>query len=292
MAEFMDGILIIDKPKGITSHDVVSSVRRIALTRKVGHAGTLDPFATGVLVVGFNQGTKALTFLTGDEKEYEATLRLGIETDTLDRDGRVLTETPCPDISYEYVEKVLNSFVGRQEQIPPKFSAIKKDGVPFYKLARKGVDFEVPAREIEIYGMTLLNLALPDISFRVRCSSGTYVRSLARDIGIKIGCGGHLEALRRVRSGRFTIGMAVPLDRLKEMGDSWSEEAIGLREALSLSEVEIDSEKAGMIRMGKTLILDETTSGGMFMLTYNKELVAVAEAGENRKLHLLRVFNP
>lgn len=288
----MDGILVIDKPKGITSHDVVSSVRRIALTRKVGHAGTLDPFATGVLVAGFNQGTKALTFLTGDEKEYEATLRLGIETDTLDRDGRIVKEATCPDISYEYVEKVLNSFVGRQEQIPPKFSAIKKDGVPFYKLARKGVDFEVPAREIEIYGMTLLSLALPDISFRVRCSSGTYVRSLARDIGIKIGCGGHLEALRRVRSGRFTIGMAVPLDRLKEMGSSWSEVAVGLREALSLPEVEIDSEKAGMIRMGKSLTLDETTSGGMFMLTYNKELVAVAEAGEDRKLHLLRVFNP
>ncbi|HLB05784.1 MAG TPA: tRNA pseudouridine(55) synthase TruB [Thermodesulfobacteriota bacterium] len=297
MAEFMDGILVIDKPKGITSHDVVSSVRRVALTRKVGHAGTLDPFATGVLVVGFNQGTKALTFLTGDEKEYEATLRLGIETDTLDRDGRIVKEATCPDISYEYMEKVLNSFMGRQAQIPPKFSAIKKDGVPFYKLARKGVDFEVPAREIEIYGMTLLNLALPDISFRVRCSSGTYVRSLARDIGIKIGCGGHLEALRRVRSGRFTIDMAVPLDRLKEMGNSWSEVAVGLREALSLPEVDVDQPKAGMIRMGKELTLDDVIPGGiisvgMFMLTYNKELVAVAEAGENRKLHLLRVFNP
>lgn len=288
----MDGILVIDKPAGLTSHDVVNSVRRIAGTRKVGHAGTLDPFATGVLVVGVGQGTKAITFLKEDDKEYEATLRLGVETDTLDRDGRVIRETRCPDISYEYVEKLLNSFVGRQDQVPPRFAAIKKDGIPLYKLARKGLDFEVPPRAIEIFGITLLSIDLPQVSFRVRCSSGTYIRSLARDIGIKIGCGGYLESLRRLRSGRFGIEKAIPLEKMKGMGNRWHEAAIGLRDALPLFEITVNPEKAEMVRMGKEFFLEEAVPTGMFMLTCNKELVAVAELVEGRKVHLLRVFNP
>lgn len=293
----MDGILVIDKPEGLTSHDVVNSVRRIALTRKVGHAGTLDPFATGVLVVGFNQGTKVLPFLQEEEKEYEATVRLGIETDTLDRDGKVLKETTCPDVGYEEIKKILVSFVGRQSQLPPKYSAIKKNGVPLYKLSRKGLDVEVLPREIEIYGITLRKLELPDVSFAVRCSTGTYVRSLARDIGLKIGCGGYLERLRRLRSGKFGMEKAVPLSRLKDMGERWQDMAIGLRDALSLPEIGIDYELAEMIRMGRGLTVEAigyagSVPVGRFMLTCNKGLVAVAEEGEGRKLHLIRVFNP
>ena len=293
----MDGILVIDKPEGLTSHDVVNSVRRIAGTKKVGHAGTLDPFATGVLIVGVNQGTKALTFLKEDDKEYEATLMLGAETDTLDRDGRIVKETPCPDISHDDMERILASFIGKQEQLPPRFAAIKKDGIPFYKLARKGLDFEVPPRGIEIFGITLLNVYMPRVSFSVKCSSGTYVRSLARDIGSKIGCGGYLESLRRLKSGRFGIEKAIPLEKLKGMRNRWHEAAIWLRDALPLPDITVEPEKAEMIRMGKELTVDEVLSGGLvpegrFMLTCNKSLVAVAEAGEERRLHLLRVFNP
>jgi len=291
-----DGILVIDKPEGVTSHDVVDSVRKVVGTRKVGHAGTLDPFATGVLIVGFNQGTKLLPFLQIDEKEYEGAVRLGVETDTLDRDGRILRETQCPPIGFEEMEKILASFVGKQSQVPPIYSAIKKEGVPLYKLARKGVEVEVLPREIEVYGITLRTLDIPDVSFTVRCSSGTYVRSLARDIGIKVGCGGHLKSLRRTRSGRFCIDKAIPLDRLEGMGNNWVERAIGLRDALSLPEVMVDQSKAGMIRMGKELYLEDICSGaaisGRFMLTCNKELVAVAEVGEGAKLLLIRVFNP
>lgn len=294
----MDGILVIDKPAGLTSHDVVNSVRKIALTKKVGHAGTLDPFATGVLVVGFNQGTKALNFLKEDDKEYEATLRLGAETDTLDRDGRIVKETPCPVVANEDMEKILASFMGKQSQLPPMFSAIKKDGVPLYRLARKGINVEVSPRDVEIYAITLLRLEMPYVSFRVRCSSGTYVRSLARDIGIKVGCGAYLESLRRLRSGRFSEGQAVPLAKLKEMGNEWHKAAIGLREALSLPEVEIYPLKAEMIRSGRDFSVEGyvgaqyTVPSGMFMLTCNKELVAVAEEGEGGKLHIIRVFNP
>lgn len=288
----MNGILVIDKPAGLTSHDVVNSVRKIALTRKVGHAGTLDPFATGVLVVGVGQGTKALTFLKEDDKEYEATLRLGVETDTLDRDGRIVKETPCPDITHGDMERILASFIGKQNQIPPRFAAIKKDGIPFYKLARKGLEFEVPPRGIEIFGITLLSIDMPQVSFRVRCSSGTYVRSLARDIGSKIGCGGYLESLRRLRSGRFGIEKAVSLEKLKGMGERWHEAAIGLRDAIPLPEITVEPEKAEMLRMGKDIFLEEAAPSGMFMLTCSKELVAVAELAEGRKVHLLRVFNP
>lgn len=288
----MDGILVIDKPEGPTSHDVVSIVRRIAGTRKVGHAGTLDPFATGVLVVGVNQGTKLLQFLQGDGKEYEATIRLGVETDTLDRDGKVMSETPCPDISHEEVERILASFVGRQSQLPPIYAAIKKDGIPLYKLARKGLSVEVAPRDIEIHSISRAKLDLPYLSFTVRCSSGTYVRSLARDIGKKVGCGGHLTALRRTRSGRFGIEMAVSLNTLREMGGKWTDVAIGLREALSLPEAEVDPLQAGDIRMGREITLDEDVPGNMFMLTCNGKLVAVAEKVEGEKLRLLRVFNP
>lgn len=291
-----DGILVIDKPEGLTSHDVVNSVRRLAMTRKVGHAGTLDPFATGVLIVGVNQGTKLLPFLQIEEKEYEATVRLGVETDTLDRDGRILRETRCPSIGHEEMEKILASFVGKQSQIPPIYSAIKKEGVPLYKLARRGVEVEVQPREIEVYGITLRTLDTPYVSFTVRSSSGTYVRSLARDIGTKIGCGGHLNSLRRTRSGSFCIDKAIPLSRLKEMGNKWVDQIVGLREALPLPEVMVDQSKAEMIRMGKELAVEDISSGaevsGRFMLTCNKDLVAVAEVGESTKLHLIRVFNP
>ncbi len=296
MSKIMDGILIIDKPEGVTSHDVVNSVRRIAGTRKVGHAGTLDPFATGVLIVGINQGTKLLPFLQIDEKEYEATVRLGVETDTLDRDGRILRETQCPSIGYEEMEKTLASFVGRQSQTPPIYSAIKKEGVPLYKLARKGIEVTVLPREIEVYGIALRTLDIPQVSFTVRCSSGTYVRSLARDIGIKVGCGGHLWSLRRTRSGRFGADKAIPLSMLKEMGDKWADRAIALKDALSLPEVMVDPLKAEMIRMGKELDSEDICSGavlsGRFMLTCNRELVAVAEVGKGAKLLLIRVFNP
>lgn len=293
----MDGILVIDKQEGITSHDVVNSVRRVVLTRKVGHGGTLDPFATGVLVVGFNQGTKLLSFLQDEEKEYDATVTLGIETDTLDRDGRILREAPCPDISKLDMEKMLSFFVGKQNQLPPIYSAIKKGGVPLYKLARKGIDVEVFPREIEIYGITLRSIDIPDVSFTVRCSSGTYIRSLARDIGMKAGCGGYLKSLRRIRSGRFGIDKAISLDRLKEMRNRWSDAAIGLTDALSLPDIEIDPSRAEMIRMGREQTMYEAvkggfTSGGNFMFTCNRQLVAVAEEGEGKKIHIIRVFNP
>jgi tRNA pseudouridine55 synthase len=212
----IDGFFVVDKPAGITSHDVVSRVRRILATRKVGHTGTLDPFATGVLPVAVNGGTKVIPFLDEGIKQYEAVLRLGTATDTLDMTGKVLSRADCSAVSRERFSAVLTRFTGRISQIPPMFSAIKRDGQPLYKLARQGQEVERQPREVQIHALELLSFELPCARVRVTCSRGTYVRSLADDIGRELGCGAALQELRRITSGPFHLGTAVTLEELEE----------------------------------------------------------------------------
>src|SRR5512137_2192048 len=185
----MNGFFVIDKPAGITSHDVVSRVRRILGTRKVGHTGTLDPFATGVLPVAVNDGTKAIPFLDEGTKSYEAVMQLGVNTDTLDLTGTVLREAEWRGVTRASLDTVLDRFRGPITQIPPMYSAIKRDGQPLYKLARQGQTIERTPREIDIHALDLLSFAPPFVGFRVTCSRGTYVRTLADDIGSRLGCG-------------------------------------------------------------------------------------------------------
>lgn len=211
----MNGFIIIDKPAGITSHDVVSRVRRILGTKKVGHTGTLDPFATGVLPVAVNDGTKAIPFLDEGFKCYEALMRLGVVTDTLDMTGKVLSEADCSAVDRSSLEMALIRFTGVISQVPPMFSAIKRDGQPLYKLARQGQDVERAARRVEIRSLELLSFAPPFVELRVRCSRGTYIRSLADDIGADLGCGAALQELRRTASGPFEISAALSLEALE-----------------------------------------------------------------------------
>jgi len=211
----INGFVVIDKPAGITSHDVVSRVRRILRTRKVGHTGTLDPFATGVLPVAVNDGTKVIPFLDEGSKTYEALFRLGVATDTLDMTGAILSEKDPSSITREQLILCLAGFTGSISQIPPMYSAIKQNGQPLYKLARQGVEVERKAREVEIYSLELLSFDLPHASIRVACSRGTYVRSLADDIGRQLGCGAALQELRRTASGPFHIENAVTLRDLE-----------------------------------------------------------------------------
>lgn len=211
----MNGFIIIDKPAGITSHDVVNRVRRILGTKKVGHTGTLDPFATGVLPVAVNDGTKAIPFLDEGLKCYEALMRLGVVTDTLDMTGKVLREADCSAIDRQSLEMVLTRFTGAICQVPPMFSAIKRDGQPLYKLARQGQDVERVARQIEIKSLELLSFEPPYVGLRVNCSRGTYIRSLADDIGADLGCGAALQELRRTASGPFGISAAISLETLE-----------------------------------------------------------------------------
>ncbi len=212
-----EGILNIDKPLHLTSHDVVAQVRHLSHTRRVGHAGTLDPLATGVLLVCLGRTTRLIEYLAEQPKTYETTLCLGQETDTYDAEGtivaaRAVTITPLD------VAAALPRFRGDIEQTPPMFSAIKKDGQPLYKLARRGIEVARPARPVTIYELTLLSCQLPLITLRVVCSTGTYIRSLAHDLGQALGCGGHVAALRRTAIGPFNVSQAIPLADLTPAG--------------------------------------------------------------------------
>ena len=213
-----EGILLVDKPKGITSHDVVDRVRRKLHMKRIGHAGTLDPMATGLIIILVGKATKASQFLMGLDKTYEGTILLGKNTNTHDAEGKVILERPVPAMTEEEVVKLMKSFEGDQYQTPPMFSAKKKEGVPLYKLARKGKEVERDARLIHISSFDLDEWHAPDkIDFTISCTKGTYVRTIANDLGEKIGCGAHLTALNRTDIEKFKIEDAVTLDELEKL---------------------------------------------------------------------------
>lgn len=207
-----EGLLLIDKPTGPTSHDIVNSVRRQLQMKRVGHAGTLDPMATGLLIMLIGKATKVSQYLMSLDKTYQGTLQLGQTTDSHDRDGKITATRDVPELTKEEVLAYMKEFVGDQYQIPPMFSAKKIHGVPLYKLARKGKVVEREPRFIRVSSFELLELNLPQISFIIRSSKGTYVRTIAHDLGEKIGCGAHLSNLRRTAIDHFKVDDAVTLD--------------------------------------------------------------------------------
>ncbi len=209
------GVLLIDKAEDMTSHDVVAIARRALNTKKIGHCGTLDPMATGLLMLVIGRATKIQDLLMSEDKQYVGTLTLGATTSTQDRQGDVLESKPVGEYSAEEIQKTFDGFMGDFEQIPPMVSAIKKDGVPLYKLARKGIEIVREPRKVHITSNEVTRIALPEIDFTVNCSKGFYVRTYAHDIGANLGCGGHLSALRRTRSGKFTLDRALPVADLK-----------------------------------------------------------------------------
>lgn len=210
-----EGILLVDKPAEWTSFDVVNFVRSRFNIPKVGHCGTLDPAATGLLVLVLGKFTRISGALSGVDKVYEATLRLGVETDTEDMDGNIIRESDYSNVTAEALRDCVHSFLGKSMQIPPMVSALKKDGKKLYELAREGVEVEREARPIEIFDISVSRIELPECDFKVHCSKGTYVRTIASDIGRKLGCGAALSALRRTSSGKFSIADAVTVDTLK-----------------------------------------------------------------------------
>jgi tRNA pseudouridine55 synthase len=213
----LNGILVIDKPPGLSSARVVSIVKRLLQVKKAGHAGTLDPFATGVLIVCINQATRLARFWLNSAKTYQAELCLGIETDTQDPTGTVISTSAAVDVPEDTLQAVMKSFVGTMNQVPPVYSALKHLGVPLYKLARKGEPFQKPDRQIQIYRLEIQEIALPLIRFEVSCSAGTYVRTICADIGKILGCGGHLMNLRRTASSGYAIADAISLSELEEL---------------------------------------------------------------------------
>ena len=218
LAQPPEGILLFDKPSGYTSHDMVDKIRRQFQIKKVGHAGTLDPIATGLLILLIGKATKISQYLISLSKEYEGTFKLGITTDSHDADGQVVEEKPVPEeLDTPKISEAMKQFVGDQHQIPPMFSAKKHKGKPLYKTARKGGEVEREARFIHISHFDINGLERPDVHFRVSCSKGTYVRTLIHDLGQSLGCGANMTALRRTAVDRFRIEKAITLEQLEEM---------------------------------------------------------------------------
>lgn len=291
----INGIVLVDKPAGITSAEVVRQVKARVRPARVGHLGTLDPFATGLLPILIGQATKLADLLEHGAKEYEGAIALGIETDTLDRCGKVVRGAPVPPLDSEMLARVAAAFVGRTEQVPPVFSAIKREGVPLYKLARRGDAVEpAPARTIEIFRLELRPEGGSLIRFNLECSPGTYVRSMARDIGVALGSAAHLAELRRLRSSGFPIAEAHTLEEtLSRLEEGGSEILIGMRPALgAMLEVSVNESVKRRLWNGDWMALDGQSlpRTGPFKIVCEDELVAIARLGPDRRARLLRVF--
>ncbi len=251
----MNGILIVNKPAGKSSHGVIYSVRHITGEKRVGHAGTLDPMATGVLVVCLGQAVRVSEYLIDHDKKYRARVRLGVETDTYDATGEIVATQPV-DVTRDQIVTALASFAGKISQIPPAHSAIQRDGVRAYKLARQGVTVEMEPRAVEIYALELRAVEGTEVEFDVACSKGTYIRSLAHDLGAKLGTGAHLCALTRLASGPFTIEQSLTLDELEQVvaAGQLAEHLLPLDYALKqFNELHLDAGAARAVQQGQFL---------------------------------------
>lgn len=284
----MNGVVVIDKPAGFTSHDAVSRVKKILGAKKAGHTGTLDPMATGVLPVCVNEATKLAGFLLEESKEYLATMLLGVKTDTLDTDGKIIEQSDKV-VSAEEIRMVLAGMVGKIRQIPPAYSAIKYCGDPLYKWARKGITVEVAPREVEISHIIIDDISFPRVTFRVSCSKGTYIRSLCADAGDLLTCGACLCSLRRTRSGFFSEDMAVPIvdGSLSEKKEELLAKMLPMTKLLPLlTAIQIEDEFANKLREGfqpsvkamKAHVLPFLEPGDMIKFISNRgSLVAIAK---------------
>jgi tRNA pseudouridine55 synthase len=277
------GLVVVDKPAGPTSHDVVARVRRLAGTRKVGHAGTLDPMATGVLVIGLNRATRLLGHLLLTDKAYDATLRLGVATTTDDADGEVLATVPADAVTDEAVRAGLADMVGEIEQVPSSVSAIKVDGRRAYDLVRAGEGVELAARRVRIESIDVLavrrDAGIVDVDVAVRCSSGTYIRAIARDLGDALGVGAHLTALRRTAVGSFDLGVARTLEELE---DELTILPIAEAARMSFPSVDLSEDHATDVRFGRKLDLALGGDGAHALFAPDGEFLALYEQADEQ----------
>lgn len=280
----ISGVLVVDKPVGLTSHDVVQVVRKGTNIRRAGHTGTLDPRASGVLVILVGPAVRLSEYVSASDKRYQAVVRLGASTDTYDADGRIVSTSPVDKITEERFEDALQTFVGEIEQVPPPYSAVKVKGRRAYEMAREGEEVDLAPRRIKVYSLELLEWAPPEAVIDVYCSSGTYVRSLAHDLGEKLGCGAHLIGLRRTKSGRFTLREAVPLRKLRESFEdgNWYQYLIPAAEALSdWPSIELSNEQVEAIRHGHRIAVDEVVEVEQGSNYHGSNMVrGVSEQGE------------
>jgi tRNA pseudouridine55 synthase len=281
--DIVSGVLIVDKPIGLTSHDVVQIIRRGTGIRRAGHTGTLDPRASGVLVVLIGPAVRLSEYVSASDKRYQATIRLGSSTDTFDADGQVTDSFPIDSITEETFNESLQQFVGEIEQVPPPYSAVKVKGRKAYDMAREGEEVDLAPRIINVYSLEVLEWAPPEAVVDVYCSSGTYVRSLANDLGKALGTGAHLVGLRRTKSGRFTLRDAVPLRRLEESFDAgnWYRYLIPAAEALAdWLMIELDADQVELVRHGHRIPAEPGQTGWVRGVSQQGDLVGLLEVDE------------
>jgi tRNA pseudouridine55 synthase len=275
------GILNIDKPLGVTSHDVVGQVRRVAGMRRVGHGGTLDPLASGVLVVALGVATRLLEYVTGQPKSYEAVVRLGQTSATYDAEGDLSPGRPPGELQLAQLEEALAQFRGPIDQAPPMYSAVKRGGQPLYKLARQGIEVAREPRRVTIYELELVGWSAPDLHLHVRCSAGTYIRSLAHDLGAALGTGGYLAALRRSAVGPFTIATSIPLDTLNP--ENLVQQLLPLDSAVAhLPRLDVDETAAVRLRQGQRVPRETGADGVELARVYGPDgdLAGIVTAAE------------
>jgi tRNA pseudouridine55 synthase len=282
------GFLNIDKPRGITSHDVVARLRRVTGTRKIGHAGTLDPMATGVLVLCLGAATRLSEYVMASTKRYRAQVLLGVETDSYDADGQVIANADASHLTRADLERALPQFVGDLQQLPPIYSAIKRDGKKLYKLARAGQDVELEPRPVTIHALELVDWSGPSFTIDVTCSPGTYIRSLAHDLGAALGVGAHLTGLVRTASGHFTLDNAVSLATILDSA-VWQPYLIPPQVALTdWPSLRVSAEQALALQQGKRIA--GAASGRIVMAYRDDDSLAAVLERRGDSWHPLKVF--
>ncbi len=288
----VSGLLIINKPKGLTSHDVVAQIRRITGQRKAGHTGTLDPMATGVLVVCLGQATRLIEYIVAARKQYRAVIRFGVTTDTLDADGQVLAQTDTAGLTAAQLKAALPAFTGQIEQRPPMYSAIKQDGQPLYKRARAGQTVDIPPRPVTIFQLDWLDWQPPDLTLEVTCSAGTYIRSLARDLGQAVGTGAHLAGLVRTANGDWPLAQATALEELTPA--NWRESLLPVDRAVAhLPRVALAPDNAEHVRHGRQIELPELPASGNVLAAFTSDntFLAILARTEDNGWQPKKVFH-
>lgn len=289
----INGILVLDKPRGLSSNQALQQAKRLFNASKAGHTGSLDPLATGILPLCFGEATKLSQFLLDSDKRYRVLIELGVRTDTGDAEGRIIGRNEDVNVSSEQVQQALKQFVGTIEQVPPMYSAIKQQGVPLYKLAREGKEVERTSREITIYSIELLSLKGNDLAIDVHCSKGTYVRTLADDLGELLGCGAHVKELRRLQAGVFNESDCVSLEKLEEIRQaSEKEDFTGIDRYLvpmdkavaDLPEVNLPEVTAGFIKQGQPVLVRHLPAEGLVRLYEGDRFIGIGSIQDDGRV--------
>jgi len=280
----VNGILVLDKPQGLSSNEALQRVKRLFNARKAGHTGSLDPLATGVLPLCFGEATKLSQFLLDSDKRYRVEIQFGVRTDTGDAEGQVIAKTETVEIDRNQLEDALSKFVGTIEQIPPMYSAIKQQGVPLYKLAREGKEVERASREVTVYSLDLRDFNGLQLELDVHCSKGTYIRTLADDLGELLGCGAHVKELRRLQAGSFDEASSVSLERLEEVRQASEKDDYSTideylqpmdRAVADLPEVELPEVTAGWIKQGQPVLVRHLPEAGLVRLYQDDMFIGI-----------------